>query len=250
MKQSIGRLASVFEYVMVFVLVSASVYLLAQSNTLGKAHAAGEVVQYSSDWTVTKMVGAILPQQASSASGAKPQVIAIGPAQWVVKGTYGNSAYKETWNVPGDGNVSISIGKLADSQCRFDYRQNKDVCGKDYLGVVAKSGDYNEGDWLISYVGDNTDSMTFFTNGVPSTFGGTDSWPKETYGNGAMKCTVSNGGDTNCTYASGMYGVTQAESIDAARGSSQISRSGTFMPLKWKVTGTICTDKNDAAACQ
>ncbi len=213
------RLINRIEYTLTLALTTAGCVFLAHSfGNIRTAQAAGTNQPYSSTWTATQLLGVKLGSSSSSPT------IAIGVAEWDVRGALGNAGFKETWSTSG-GRTMTAV---------FDT-----VTGKKTL--LSGNG-FVPADWTFAVAGSGQFAFSKF---YPFTLNGNTNGHQDfAYGNGAVQCT---GSDKDCLYASGMYGFTKAESMSQARSSSQVDDGGLFMPLKWTITGTYCDDKTDAA---
>jgi hypothetical protein len=167
----------------------------------------------------------------------------IGVAEWEVKGQVqtANTFYKESWKVPGGNQLDFRIENVTTAN------------GTGQLSVARNAVINNPGvtsDMFSVGYADEQYAMRFYTVPAPTQGDlGAGSLSRLAFGNGAVNCREISSGDHNCLVATGAYGWVEADAVDQGRGTRGVNGMGSFIPLRWTVTGSICETAQETA-CQ
>jgi hypothetical protein len=236
--------------------------------------------QYTSEWQATRVVrvqwgGTPVPYNIGSGGGCVDPIVyviqastmgrcaggqnnlsdplagrslAIGVAEWQVKGQVptNNTYFKEEWAMPGSKNLDFRL-ESTDSALTTGSPETG-YFKKQKVSIEPSAVSVN--DFLVS-VSDPAIGVRFITAAVPRGFATSGTVPSNTNafcgGNGS-------GGAFGyfCATPTGSYGwVRQALERDLNGVSDFTNRysanrgSGSFIPLKWTVTGYVCDKPTD-----
>ncbi|CAN5156163.1 hypothetical protein BH11PAT4_BH11PAT4_4200 [soil metagenome] len=165
----------------------------------------------------------------------------IGVAEWEVRGQVqsANTFYKERWSIPGGSQLDFRIE---------DYVISGSASGFARRTVINNPGVTSDM-FSIGYA-DKQYAVRFYTVPAPTTSDtGAGNLLLLDFGNGASNCHNISSGDDNCIVTTGAYGWIDADAVDQGRGTRGVNGMGSFIPLRWTVTGAVCETAQETA-CQ